>query len=469
MGKILAHYIMPHPPIIIEEVGKGEEKKAIKTVNACYSIGDEINKLKPKTIIIITPHGPLFSDALAISASPSIKGDLASFGAPNIKFNSDINTELTESIREKSIEENIILVPIDDSSSRQYGISTELDHGSMVPLYFINKVYNNYNLVHITYGLLSKMQLYKFGMVVNEAVKQGEEDVVIISSGDLSHRLNEESPYGFNENGEKFDKEILDLLKDGDTLGIFNISKKLIKGAGECGLRSFYILLGIMDGYQIKGSLLSYEGPFGIGYGVMKFDTKEDKDRRLFNNIIEIRQKEIQRIRECEDVYAKLARSSLENYVKTGEYISMPLVHEKMLTDRNGVFVSIKKEGELRGCIGTIFPSTDCIAREIIKNAVEAGMKDSRFSPVEEEELQDLEYSIDILMTPTKASKEELDPKLYGVIVKTDSRSGVLLPDLEEVDTVEEQLAIALEKADIDANESYTIEKFEVIRRGSKC
>lgn len=469
MGTILGHYIMPHPPILIKEVGKGEEEKIKATSDACKKIGEEISKLKPDTIIIITPHGPLFSDALSVATSESIKGSLESFNAPEVEFNISIDTSLTESIREKAINEDIILVPVDEASIQQYGISSELDHGSMVPLYFINEQYKEYNLVHITYGLLSKEQLYTFGMVVKEAVKDSNKRVVIIASGDLSHKLSAKSPYGIDENGEKFDKKITELLRDGDILGVFGLDRKLVKGAGECGLRSFYILLGSMDGYEVKGELLSYEGPFGIGYGVMRFDTKIDENRQLLNSITKLKKEEIEKVRACEDVYAKLARESLEHYVKTGEYMKVPVLNEKMLNERRGVFVSIKKEGELRGCIGTIFPATDCIAREIIRNAVGAGVGDPRFAPVDVEELEDLEYSIDVLMTPISASREELDPKRYGIIVKADSRSGVLLPNLEGIDTVEDQLAIALEKAGIDKYEEYAIEKFEVSRRGAKC
>jgi AmmeMemoRadiSam system protein A len=469
MGTILGHYIMPHPPIAIKEVGKGEEEKIKATRTACDRIGEEIGKLKPDTIIIITPHGPLFSDAIALSTLETIKGSLDNFNAPEIQYEISIDTSLTESIREKAINEDIISVPIDEISSQQYGISAELDHGSMVPLYFVNERYKDYKLVHITYGLLSKAQLYKFGMAIQKAVRESDKNAVVIASGDLSHKLSIESPYGIDENGEKFDKKVIELLSDGDVLGVFRLDRKLVKGAGECGLRSFYILLGAMEGYEVKGECLSYEGPFGIGYGVMRFNTVASDNKKLLESIIAIKQEEIERLRACEDIYAKLAKGSLEHYVKTGEYMSIPILNEKMFNERHGVFVSIKREGELRGCIGTIFPTTDCVAKEIIKNAVEAGQRDPRFSPVEMEELEDLEYSIDILMSPIKASRKELDPKRYGVIVKSGSRSGVLLPDLEGVDTIEEQLSIALEKAGIDKYEEYSIEKFEVHRRGSKC
>ncbi|HAA80969.1 MAG TPA: AMMECR1 domain-containing protein, partial [Thermoanaerobacter sp.] len=138
---------------------------------------------------------------------------------------------------------------------------------------------------------------------------------------------------------------------------------------------------------------------------------------------------------------------------------------EEMYTKRAGVFVSLHKDGELRGCIGTVVPQRKNIAEEIIKNAISAGFEDPRFEPVEEYELKDIEYSVDVLTPPQPVkSKQELNPKKYGVIVRKGYRSGLLLPDLEGVDTVEEQISIALRKAGISPDEDYTIEKFEVER-----
>ncbi|QAA35337.1 AmmeMemoRadiSam system protein A [Clostridium manihotivorum] len=131
---------------------------------------------------------------------------------------------------------------------------------------------------------------------------------------------------------------------------------------------------------------------------------------------------------------------------------------------QRGVFVSLKKHGDLRGCIGTIFPATDSVAKEIIRNAIEAGLNDPRFYEVEEEELMDIDFSVDVLTEPEVASKEDLNPSEYGVIVRHMGKTGLLLPDLEGVDTVEEQLSIALEKGNIDPDEDYTIQRFQVIR-----
>ena len=139
-------------------------------------------------------------------------------------------------------------------------------------------------------------------------------------------------------------------------------------------------------------------------------------------------------------------------------------VSPEMINNRRGVFVSLKKFGMLRGCIGTILPVTASIAKEIIANAVAAGERDPRFSNVSEEELEDIIFSVDVLTEPITSLKEELNPRKFGVIVRFGVKSGVLLPDLEGVDTIEQQISIVLNKAAISPKDNYTIEKFEVIR-----
>lgn len=465
MGRISAFYAMPHPPIIVPEVGRGEERKIKQTSDACYKIAEDIASIKPDTIIIITSHGPLFRDAVSLSCEEQIEGDLGNFAAPQVKFDFNVNVPLTKKIIDYAKEENIQVVEITKHSANRYGINFELDHGSMVPLYFINKKFSNYKIVHITYGLLPKVQLYKFGMCIKKAVEHMHTNAVFIASGDLSHRLSKDGPYEYSPYGKKFDEEIISLLKDGDVIGVFNIDDTTVKNAGECGLRSYYIMLGVMNGCDIKGDLLAYQGTFGVGYMTMKFSVKESSKDTLGQLIQEIEQKYLRKREEGEDIYIRLARESLTHYLISGDYMEVPLyVTEEMIKSRRGVFVSIKKNRELRGCIGTILPTTENIAQEIIRNAVEAGIYDPRFSPVEEDELPELDFSVDVLTKPEKTSREELDPKRYGVIVRSGFKTGLLLPDLEGVDTVDEQLNIALQKAGISPNENYTIEKFEVIR-----
>ena len=464
MGKIKAFYTMPHPPIIIPEVGHGEEKKIKNTYDACESVGREIAELKPEVIIVVTPHGTMFSDAIALSFESSISGSLKQFSAPKVSMKFEIDMDLTGKIMNKARINNIPTVEVSTRFLKKYGREYELDHGTIVPLYFVLDKYNSFKLVHITYGGLSPIQLYKFGKLIKEAVEESNENAVFIGSGDLSHHLKDEGPYEYNPYGERFDHEIINLLTKGDVAGVFNINPEMVENAGECGLRSYYIMLGAMEGNEIKGELLSYEGTFGVGYGVMKFQLK-NSDRDILSEIMLEKNKGYKERVNNEDVYVRLARESLTHYLIEGSFIERPsYVTEEMINNKRGVFVSLKKFGQLRGCIGTIFPVTDSIASEIMRNAVEAGEGDPRFSPVSEEELEDIVFSVDVLTEPVPALKEQLDPKKYGVVVRSGRKSGLLLPDLAGVNTIEEQISIVLNKAGISANENYSIDKFEVIR-----
>lgn len=161
----------------------------------------------------------------------------------------------------------------------------------------------------------------------------------------------------------------------------------------------------------------------------------------------------------------ELAKKAVEEYVKNRRVISVPETLTPEMRERAGVFVSIKKHGQLRGCIGTFVPSCKNVAEEIIRNAICSATEDPRFPPVQEEELDDLSYSVDILSQPEKVKDlNDLDPKRYGVIVASGGRRGLLLPDLEGVDTVEEQIRIARLKAGIFEGEKIDIFRFEVRR-----
>lgn len=161
----------------------------------------------------------------------------------------------------------------------------------------------------------------------------------------------------------------------------------------------------------------------------------------------------------------KLAKDTVESYIRTGKKITPPENPCPEMLEEAGVFVSLKKRGELRGCIGTFRPATDKVADEIIQNAVSAATQDPRFPPVTVDELDGIDYSVDVLMPPEKVSgSEALDPKKYGVIVQSGDLKGLLLPDLEGVDTVNEQLSIAAMKAGIMPGEDIEIYRFEVKR-----
>ena len=464
MENILRYYLMPHPPLIIPNVGKGQERVIQNTIDACNKVGEEISKLKPETIVIITPHGTMFSDAIAISNEEEIRGNFTQFRDFDTFIEGKIDKEFNQELINLCKEENIPAAGIDSNLLRRFNKEFELDHGAMIPMYFVNKFYKDYKIVHVTYAMLSDIELYRFGMAIRQTANKLDKKIVLIASGDLSHRLTEDGPYEYSPEGAKFDKELLDNLQKGDVVSVFNMDKCMVQNAGECGLRSVYIMLGAMEGEEVNGELLSYEGPLGVGYGVMSFNNKLNEKSNL-EEIINKKKDYFKNKISNANPYVKLARESLNYYYSHGRLMTPPLdLPEEMLVNRNGVFVSLKKFGSLRGCIGTFLPVSSCVAEEIIRNAVHAATEDPRFNRVSEDELEDIDISVDILSEPVKATKEELNPKVYGVIVSKGNRRGLLLPDLEGVDTIDYQLEIACQKAGIDPNEDFEIEKFKVIR-----
>mgnify|MGYP001772765093 CR=1 FL=1 len=164
----------------------------------------------------------------------------------------------------------------------------------------------------------------------------------------------------------------------------------------------------------------------------------------------------------------ELAKKAIEEYVKKGKVIKPYkeiIESDPVMKERKGVFVSLKKHGELRGCIGTFLPTTSCVAEEVVRNAILSATEDPRFPPVTPEELDELTISVDVLDEPEPVSSiEELDPKKYGVIVESGYKRGLLLPDLEGVDTVEQQLSIAMAKAGIRPGEPVRVYRFRVRR-----
>jgi MEMO1 family protein len=462
---ILGLYLMPHPPIVIPEVGRGEESKIKLTSESLSKIGKEISEKAPDTLVLITPHGTMFQDALALAYEDSLSGSLKQFRASGVSMKLEVNKTLTNKIYELSSEKKLPAVMLSNSLLKKYNTTLELDHGAMVPLYFINKHYSNYKVVHITYAPISDIDLYSFGMIIAKAVKRLRENAVIIASGDLSHRLKEDGPYEYSPLGEKFDKEFLHYLQQGDVKGLFSMDTETVCSAGECGRRSMLIMLGALEGKKFNGELLSYEGTFGVGYGVMRFNVLGEGVSML-EELEHIKKSRYASKANQKDPYVRLARESLTHYLTTGTKLQeIPdYVTSEMRDTKRGVFVSLKKHGELRGCIGTVLPTSSNIAREIISNAVEAGTSDPRFHRVDEDELLELDFSVDVLTEPEPASREDLNPKVYGVVVSKGNRRGLLLPDLDTVDTVEKQISIALEKGGIPSKEGYKIERFEVIR-----
>ena len=226
-------------------------------------------------------------------------------------------------------------------------------------------------------------------------------------------------------------------------------------------------MAGALDGMDVEAKVYTHEDVTGVGYGICFFrPTEPNGERRFLERYRAEQEEKLRQRREREDPYVRLAWETVESWVLDRKTPGVPdWATAEMKQNRAGVFVSIHKDGKLRGCIGTFLPTRECIAKEIISNAVSASTRDPRFDPIGPEELKWLEINVDVLSTPEPiGGKEELDVKRYGVIVSSGSRRGLLLPDLDGVDTVDEQVNIARRKAGIREQDPITLERFEVVR-----
>lgn len=265
--------IAPHPPIIIPEVGRGEEEKAGRTVEAMRILARRLAEAGGETLIIITPHGPMFRNSVAILAKEDLQGDFANFLLPHVQFHAENDLELVRAIERESRKAGVKVSLLSDEE-------LSLDHGVTVPLYYLQKAGTGRRCVAITYALLPYDELYHFGRAIKNAVENLQRRAVVVASSDLSHRLIRGAPAGYNPRGEEFDRLIIHYLESYQVEKILTMDENLVRAAGECGLRSIAVLLGCLDGEEVQTEILSYEGPFGVGYPVALLtpQRKEGKD-----------------------------------------------------------------------------------------------------------------------------------------------------------------------------------------------
>ena len=457
---IVGAFMVPHPPLIVPEVGRGGEEQIVKTSQAYDRVAKEIADLKPETIIISSPHATMYADYFHISPGRTATGDLGSFRAKEVKFREEYDTELVEEISR-----------IADKNAFSAGTLGErdksLDHGTMVPLYFIRKYLDNCKIIRIGLSGLPLSDHYRLGQMIKSAVGKLDRRVVFVASGDLSHKLQTYGPYGFAPEGPQYDARIMDVCSRAAFDELFDFDEAFCERAAECGHRSFVIMAGALDGMNVRATQYCHEDVTGVGYGICSFYPQgEDPTRRFLEKHLEKVENELEEKKNASDEYVRLARKAIESYItdKTIIKVSNDMPDELTLR-RAGAFVSIHEHGRLRGCIGTISAVRDNLAEEIIANAISASTTDPRFEPITVDELPWLDINVDVLGDAEDIdSPDQLDVKRYGVIVSTRFKRGLLLPDLDGVDTVEQQISIAKQKAGITDNEKYSLQRFEVVR-----
>ena len=453
---VVSAVMVPHPPLIIPDIGNGEESKISNTINAYNEACEFIKKTNPDTIIIISPHSTYYSDYFHILANNENYGDFSNFTSSKIEFTLEYDNEFIDEISH---------LYKDCGTLGEKSIT--LDHGTMVPLYFLKNYIINVKYIVIGLSGLPLKEHYRLGMRIKDTADKLNRRVSIVASGDLSHRLLESGPYGYNSMGPLYDERIMNVMRNANFNELFDFDVSFLEEAAGCGHPSFTIMAGSFDKQNVESHKLSYEGPFGVGYGVCTFlPKKENKSRDFLDRYLIKEKNDINGIRNNESEYVKLSRTSVEHYVRNGKRMAIPNnLNDYLLNNKKAVFVTLHKYGNLRGCIGTILPSHNSIAEEIIENAIKACSEDNRFDPVTEEELNYITYSVDVLGDIESIdNKNKLNTKRYGVIVNSGYKRGLLLPNIDGIDTVDEQIKIAMKKGNISEDENITLQRFEVNR-----
>lgn len=261
---VLAAFMVPHPPLIVPDIGQGSERKVQKTIDSYERVAREIAELKPDTIVISSPHAVMYYDYLQISSGTSATGDFSRFGAPQVSFSEEYDYELVKEIEK-------ICVSEDFPAGTKGGGHSELDHGTMVPLYFIRNEYKGGKIVRIGLSALPYEKHYRLGEIVRSAADYLNRRIVFVASGDLSHKLQEYGPYGFAKEGPEYDKRLMDVCSRADFKELFNFDEDFCERAAECGHRSFLIMAGALDGMTVWPTVYSHEDVTGVGYGICSF------------------------------------------------------------------------------------------------------------------------------------------------------------------------------------------------------
>lgn len=276
---IVAAVAVPHPPLIVPAVGRGEEARIQATIDAYNEAARVVVRAKPDCIVVTSPHAPLFRDGFHVTTDARLEGSMARFRAPHERILAHCDTELAELIVKRANETGVVA-----GGSEWY--RDDMDHGTYVPLHFVREAYRELGadagegdlpcpIVRIGLSGLSPQMHREFGRAIARAANELGRRIAFVASGDLSHKLLPEGPYGFAPEGPVFDEKIGQIFASGDLESLFGFDEDFCEAAAECGLRSFQIMAGALDGLPARSRMLSNEGPFGVGYGVAIVDIVE--------------------------------------------------------------------------------------------------------------------------------------------------------------------------------------------------
>src|SRR6202171_4328841 len=392
MSGFVAGALVAHPPIMVAEVGGAESQRVRATADAMRELDGRLSKVDAALAVVVSPHSPSSMTSLPVRRAAHAAGDLARFRAPQVRVEAECDVALASAL---------VVDGQRAGFSLTWAEETELDHGVVVPLHALPRTMANKRCIFLGVSGWPLSRFVEFGGWLQGRLRG--RSAILIASGDLSHRLTPDAPYGYRPEGAVFDRLIIDALREQEWKRIEGVDPDLIEEAGECGLRPLAILLGVARTAGFSSRVLSYEGPFGVGYPVVAFTPPVVAGTAAKIGL---------------DVQA-LGRQAIDTYLRTRRLIEPPQPIPIDLQAPSGVFVTLHKDGELRGCVGSGQPTEATAAPELIRYAVASAVRDPRFEPVRLDEVNALTIKVQLL-EPSEAVTDVsgLNPRTHGIIVR---------------------------------------------------
>ncbi len=397
--------LMCHAPIVVPAVGRDEIRRCLSTTRAMREVADRVVRRKPDALVLLSPHSPRLERSWSAWRG-RIRGDLAAFRAPQVAVDLPGADDVVDALGLPEVPRRV-----------------PLDHGAMVPLSFLwDAGWRGPTAV------LSPPWSEEGSVALGRALRELPGDIAVVASGDMSHSLKPGAPSGYHPDAAKFDRAFVAALQQHDWDAAVAAPYREI--AHEDVVTTAAAAMSAA-GKPLNDEVISYEGPWGVGYTEAIF---RDPEPPLYT----------------------VARQAV-----AAALAGRPYAPPAGGPPARGVFVTLTTGGELRGCIGHIAPVHDRMYAEVADVARAAATQDPRVRPPTLDELPVLDIEVSVLSAPEPVDgPHQLDPRRYGVIVQRGMRRGLLLPDLDGVDTVEQQVAIARRKAGIAPGEPVELFRF---------
>ncbi len=430
-GELASVVLMCHAPIVVPEIGGDRATDCVRSTNAMRVAAEALVAARPEVLIIVSPHTPRPEGAWSVCEGALLGGHFGRFGAPQLRLELPVATEARDRLVQAMAHANVRCVR---------ATLSPIDHGAMVPLWFVYEA--GWRGPTVLFGLPVEPDVRECtqvgALIAREAAAAGQR-WALVASGDMSHRLIPGAPSGYDPQAARFDEHVAATVRAGRLRAALDVSPSLRDLAAEDVIDTLAVATGAVGDTIDAPALCGYEGPFGVGYLVA-----------VLRGVGAI-------------TLTSVARHAIAAAIE-GRSFQPPDDAARDLSAPGGVFVTLWAPGHtLRGCIGTLQGSAEPLAQQVASSAVSAATRDPRFPPVAPGELDDLDVEVSLLGASERvAGIGDLDPARYGCIVVQGANRGVLLPDVDGVETAAQQVEIACRKGSIDMKRPYEIRRFEV-------